>query len=120
VAKWPRSTDNVKANSHKDDNTLARGEDWALVETNCGGVTCNTFRLPRVEELQQVIGYFINKHLVPGKVWVCAIVSGIQSGILGSSPASVVMVRSTFDMRSTSPEHPLDLYIDLCCRKELY
>ena len=87
-----------------------RGMDWALLALSCGDFACNTFRAPGLHEDQQVTGYLQTQDLDSGEVWVCAGISGIQSGFLSGTAAS------NFDVRSISLEHPLGMYTVILIR----
>ena len=108
-AQWPNS-------AHGEDNwvkylnpTSSQGEDWALVEISHPAMTCNTFHVPGAEKPQKVTGYVKTTDLRSGEVWVCAGVSGVQLGFLKSHPASIMMSKSLFVVRSISLERPLGM-----------
>lgn len=81
------------------------------------GMTCNTFHVPGVQTHQKVTGYIRTADLSSGEVWVCAGVSGIQSGYLKQHPASVIMSKSLFGVRSISLERPLGMSLLLKLRR---
>ena len=105
-AQWPNA-------AHAEENlistTYSKGEDWALVEFSHAGMTYNTFHVPGTQRRQKVTGYVKNADLGSGEVWVCAGVSGVQSGFLKQHPASIVMSKSLFAVRSISLERPLGM-----------
>ena len=80
------------------------------------GMTCNTFQVPGIQKRQKVTGYVKTADLRSGEVWVCAGVSGVQSGFLKQHPASVVMSKSLFAVRSISLERPLGMSLLLTLR----
>ena len=73
------------------------------------GITCNIFHVPGAPERKRVTGYVKSADLSSGEVWVCAGVSGVQSGFLKQHPASIIMSKSLFAVRSISLERPLGM-----------
>ena len=108
-AQWPDSGNPI-------DTIPSQGKDWALVRFSNAFMDCNTFRAPGTQKPQQVTGYVKTKDLISGEVWVCAGVSGIQLGFLKHHPASLVMSKSLFGVRSISLERPLGMYLPLRLR----
>ena len=115
-AQWPNSAHAEDDQVNPISTTYSQGEDWALVEFSHVGMTCNTFHIPGTQKRQKVTGYVKNADLGSGEVWVCAGVSGVQSGFLKQHSASVIMSKSLFAVRSISLERPLGMSLLLTLR----
>ena len=87
------------------------------MEFSCVGMTCNTFHVPGAQQRQKVTGYIKSADLGSGEVWVCAGVSGIQSGYLKQLSASIIMSKSLFAVRSISLERPLGIFFLIKSRR---
>ena len=122
-AQWPDSALGEDDQVYPISTTNSRGEDWALVQfSHLGrfsgvGITCNTFHVPGAPERQKVTGYVKTADLSSGEVWVCAGVSGVQSGFLKQHTASIIMSKSLFAVRSISLERPLGMSLLIKLRK---
>ena len=114
-AQWPSSALGEDDRVDPISTTNCRGEDWALVRFgplghfSGVGITCNIFYVPGAPERKKVTGYVKSADLSSGEVWVCAGVSGVQSGFLKQHAASVIMSKSLFAVRSISLERPLGM-----------
>ena len=122
-AQWPNSALATDDRVDPISTTSSRGEDWALVgfgprgHFTGVGITCNTFYVPGAPERQKVTGYVRTADLCSGQVWVCAGVSGVQSGFLKQHPASIFMSKSLFAVRSISLEQPLGMSLLIKLRR---
>ena len=122
-AQWPNSDLGEDDQVDPISTTNSQGEDWALVEfsplgrLSGVGITCNTFHVPGAPERQKVTGYVKTADLSSGEVWVCAGASGVQSGFLKQHPASVIMSKSLFAVRSISLERPLGMSLFIKLRR---
>ena len=106
-AQWPNSSQGEVNQGEPISTIHSRGEDWALVEIDHVGMRCNTFHVPGDKKPQRVTGYVKTADLTSCEVWVCAGVSGVQVGFMKRHPASVIMSKSLFAVRSISLERPL-------------
>ena len=122
-AQWPNSALDEDDQVDPISTTNSRGEDWALVWfSHLGrfkglGTKCNTFHVPGAPGRQKVTGYVKTADLSSGEVWVCAGVSGVQSGFLKQHPASIIMSKSLFAVRSISLERPLGMSLLIKLRR---
>ena len=114
-AQWPNSALGQDNQVNPIGTSYSPGEDWALVKFGPLGrlsgldITCNTFHVPGAPERHKVTGYVKTADLSSGEVWVCAGGSGFQSGSLKQHPASIIMSKSLFAVRSISLERPLGM-----------